>query len=36
MARKVKNLLKKLGRAYMRGAYELYGPMIRYNVSPLV
>lgn len=36
MARKVKNLLKRLGHAYMRGANELYGPLIRYKVSPLI
>ena len=28
MAKKVLNLLKKIGRAYMRGAVEVYGPMI--------
>lgn len=36
MARKVKSFLKRLGRAYMRGAEELYGPMVRYKVSPLI
>ena len=36
MVKKVKNLLRKLGRAYMKGATELYGPMIRYNISPNV
>lgn len=36
MARKVKNLFKRIGRAYMKGAIELYGPMIRYKVSPLI
>ena len=27
MAKKVLNLFKKIGRAYMRGAMEVYGPM---------
>lgn len=36
MAKKVKNFFKKLGYAYMRGAAELYGPLVRYKVSPLV
>ena len=36
MAKKVRNFLRKLGQAYMRGAAELYGSMIRYNVSPIV
>ena len=36
MARKVKNFLKRLGHAYMRGAEELYGPLVRYKISPLM
>ena len=36
MAKRVKNLFKIIGRAYMRGAEELYGPMIRYKISPLM
>lgn len=36
MARKVKSFIKKVGRAYMRGANELYGPMIRYKISPVI
>lgn len=36
MARKVKSFIKKVGRAYMRGANELYGPMIRYKINPVI
>ena len=36
MARKVKSFIKKLGHAYMLGVNELYGPMIRYKVSPII
>ncbi len=36
MAKKVKNLFKIIGRAYMKGATELYSPMVRYKVSPLI
>ena len=36
MARRVKSFIKKLGRAYMRGASELYGPMVRYKISPII
>lgn len=36
MVRKVKNLLKKIGRAYMRGAMELYGPVINCKLSPII
>lgn len=28
MVRKLKNLLKKVGKAYMKGATEVYGPML--------
>lgn len=31
MAKKVLNLFKRLGRAYMKAAFEVYGPM--YNCS---
>lgn len=36
MARKVKNLFKKIGNAYLKGFADLYGPMIKYNISPLI
>ena len=36
MAKRVKNLFKRIGRAYMKGAVELYGPMVRYRISPLI
>ena len=36
MARRVKSFIKKVGRAYMRGANELYGPMVRYKISPII
>jgi hypothetical protein len=36
MAKKVKNLFKIIEKAYMKGATELYGPMVRYKVSPLI
>ena len=28
MAKKILNLLKKIGKAYMKGATEIYGPML--------
>ena len=34
MARKVKNLLKRLGRTYMKGYAEMYKPLIECNVYP--
>jgi len=34
--KKVKNLLKKLGKAYMKGTMELYGPVINCRLSPLI
>lgn len=34
MAKKVKNLFKKLGRAYLNGLAEVYGPAIRYGINP--
>lgn len=34
MAKKVKNFFKKVGKAYLNGANELYAPMIRYNINP--
>lgn len=36
MARKVKSFFKKVGKAYMQGVNELYGPLIRYNISPFI
>ena len=34
--RKVKNLLKKVGKAYMNGVVQLYGPAINYKINPYV
>lgn len=31
MVKKVKNLFKRLGKAYMKGVAEMYGPMYRYG-----
>lgn len=36
MVKRVKNLFKRIGRAYMKGAIELYGPTVRYRISPLI
>lgn len=36
MAKKVKNLFKRLGKAYMKGIAEMYGPALKYGVSPFV
>ena len=35
MARKVKNLLKKIGIAYMKGVQEVYGPIYNCKYQPL-
>lgn len=36
MAKKVKNLFKRLGRAYVKGFTELYGPALECGVFPFV
>ena len=36
MAKKVKNLFKKMGDAYITGMKELYAPIIKCNVTPFV
>lgn len=36
MTKKVKNLIKKIGRSYMKGVLELYGPALKYGVSPFI
>lgn len=36
MTKKVLNLFKKIGRAYMRGAEEYYKPFIKCNISPYI
>lgn len=36
MAKKVKNLLKKLCNAYMEGATRLYGPIAECKIYPFV
>ena len=36
MARKVKNLLKRIGHAYMKGVLEMYGPAINAGLHPFI
>ena len=36
MKRKVKNLVKKVGRAYMKGVMEMYGPAINAGLIPFI
>lgn len=36
MIKKVKNLFKKMGHAYVEGVGQLYAPIIKYNVNPFV
>ena len=36
MAKKMKNLLKRIGRAYMNGVMELYGPVIECKINPYI
>ena len=36
MAKKVKNLLKKLGSIYMKGTMEIYRPIIESGISPFI
>ena len=32
--KKVKNFLKKMGRAYIKGYMEMYGPAFKYGCRP--
>lgn len=34
--RKVKNLIKKLGRMYVNGYVEMYGPAIKSGCNPIL
>ena len=34
--KKIKNLLKKIGKAYLEGAKEYYKPFIETGVSPFI
>ena len=36
MAKKVLNVFKKLGKAYMKGVMELYGPAINAGINPFI
>ncbi len=36
MAKKVLNLFKRLGHAYMKGVQEVYGPMFNCKYIPLL
>ena len=36
MAKKVLNVFKKLGKAYMKGVMELYGPAINVGINPFI
>lgn len=36
MAKRVKNLFKKIGRAYIEGFSIMYGPSIKYGVNPFL
>lgn len=36
MAKKVKNLFKRLGKAYVEGFTKIYGPALEYGVFPFV
>lgn len=36
MARKVLNVFKKIGKAYMKGALEFYKPCIDAGVNPFM
>ena len=35
MAKKVLNVFKKIGKAYMEGAKLLYQPIVDYNINPI-
>jgi hypothetical protein len=32
--KKVKNLFKKVGRMYLNGFNQMYGPALRYGINP--
>ena len=34
--KKVKNLIKRFGHAYVKGFYQMYGPVINCGVNPFV
>jgi len=36
MARKVKNFIKRVGHAYMKGVIEMYGPAINAGLHPFI
>lgn len=36
MAKKAFNLLKKVGKAYMKGVMELYGPALNCGLHPFI
>ena len=36
MIKKVKNSIKKLGKAYMKGVIEMYGPVINAGLNPFI
>jgi hypothetical protein len=36
MAKVVKNLVKKLSSAYMKGFYQMYGPCINAGINPFI
>lgn len=36
MAKKVLNVFKKLGNAYMKGVMEMYGPAINAGLHPFI
>ena len=36
MARKVKNFVKRIGHAYMKGVLEMYGPVINAGLHPFI
>lgn len=36
MARKVKSFIKKVGKSYMRGIMEMYGPAINVGLYPFI
>ena len=36
MARKVKNFVKRIGHAYIKGVLEMYGPAINAGLHPFI
>lgn len=36
MAKRIKNSIKKLGKAYMKGVMEMYGPAINAGLNPFI